>query len=202
MNFLAHAYLSFGDECLLVGNFIADKVKGKKFLDFPIGIQKGILLHRQIDDFTDKHPVVLSMISLYSQNQGIFSPVINDIFMDHFLAKNWSSYHTITLQDFVNHALAVLEKYQNFIPKSIQDFISFAKQTNRLVEYGTVEGVEITLKQVGKKILSQPRLESAIVDLQLHYEKLEALFTIYFPELIQFSKTWISQNFQNIFTEN
>ena len=58
MNYLAHFYLSNHDKNLIVGNYIADDVKGKAYLDYPLEIQKGILLHRKIDDFTDNHPIV------------------------------------------------------------------------------------------------------------------------------------------------
>ena len=38
-----------------MGNMISDFVKGKKKFDYPPGIQKGIMLHRAIDTFTDTH---------------------------------------------------------------------------------------------------------------------------------------------------
>ena len=56
MNFLAHVYLSGNDPHLALGNLIADRIKGKDYINYPIPIQKGILLHRQIDTFTDNHP--------------------------------------------------------------------------------------------------------------------------------------------------
>jgi len=55
MNYLAHAYLSFGNQDILTGNMISDFVKGKTKFDYPLTIQKGIYLHRQIDSFTDSH---------------------------------------------------------------------------------------------------------------------------------------------------
>jgi acyl carrier protein phosphodiesterase len=42
MNFLAHAYLSFGLEEILVGNFIADFVRGKELEKYPKKVQLGI----------------------------------------------------------------------------------------------------------------------------------------------------------------
>jgi len=58
MNYLAHIYLSGNDDFLKLGNFIADEIKGKSYKEFPKDIQKGIILHRAIDDFTDHHPLV------------------------------------------------------------------------------------------------------------------------------------------------
>lgn len=202
MNFLAHAYLSFGHDELLVGNFIADKIKGNKYLNFPTGIQKGILLHRQIDNFTDKNLTVLKMVYLISQNHGRYAPIINDIFMDHFLAKNWECYHKIPLQSFVNNCLNILDNYEIFIPNYIQNFIEFVKKTNRLVEYKTLEGIELTLKQLSNKLISNPHLETAINDLKFYYLDLENYFHIFFPELINFCKLWISNNFPNLLIEN
>jgi len=56
MNYLAHAYLSFNVPSILVGNMISDFVKGSSKLGYPVSIQKGIMLHRDIDAFTDTHP--------------------------------------------------------------------------------------------------------------------------------------------------
>ena len=58
MNFLSHLYLSGESEGLLIGNFIADSLKGSAFNTFSPEIQKGILLHRKIDTYTDSHPIV------------------------------------------------------------------------------------------------------------------------------------------------
>ena len=35
---------------------MADGIHGKRFDMFPTNIQKGIILHRAIDTFTDAHP--------------------------------------------------------------------------------------------------------------------------------------------------
>lgn len=202
MNFLAHAYLSFGNEELLVGNFIADKVKGKKYLEYPEGIQKGILLHRQIDYFTDNNQTVLKMVQIIAKNHGRYAPIINDIFMDHFLAIHWNIFHSQDLQNFVDNCLTVLIKFHTYLPPFIQNFIDFAKKTNRLVEYKSFEGIELTLKQVGNKLLNKPNLELAIEDLKNHYQELEAYFHSYFPQIIKFCKSWISLNLPNYLIDN
>jgi acyl carrier protein phosphodiesterase len=57
MNYLAHFYLSGENENILLGNYIGDSVKGKDYLKYPAEIAKGILLHREIDTFTDKNEI-------------------------------------------------------------------------------------------------------------------------------------------------
>ncbi|HEY5975737.1 MAG TPA: DUF479 domain-containing protein, partial [Geobacteraceae bacterium] len=50
MNFLFHLYLSGDDPELMVGNLMGDFVKGRLMPGrFPIGIERGLVLHRAID---------------------------------------------------------------------------------------------------------------------------------------------------------
>ena len=58
MNFLAHLYLSQDDINILIGNFIADHIRGNHYENFSKEIQQGIFLHREIDTFTDAHKIV------------------------------------------------------------------------------------------------------------------------------------------------
>ena len=82
MNFLAHLHLSGNDPNILVGNFIGDFVKGKQVNSFEPGIAKGILLHRAIDYFTDKHEVVAKSKGRLREKYRHYSGVIIDIFYD------------------------------------------------------------------------------------------------------------------------
>ena len=56
MNYLGHLFLSGSDEKILLGNFLGDHVSNKTLhlYDF---LFKGIELHREIDLFTDSHPI-------------------------------------------------------------------------------------------------------------------------------------------------
>ena len=92
MNYLAHVYLSEADEALTICNFIADHVKGKANLDYLETIQKGILLHRKIDHFTDQHPLFKKNVNLLFPQFGHYSRVIVDMFFDHFLASQLEFY--------------------------------------------------------------------------------------------------------------
>ena len=88
MNFLAHAYLSFGSPELLAGNMISDFVKGKKQFDYPAGIQKGIRLHRAIDSFTDEHPLVKEMKKPFAAHYGLYAGALVDVACDHLLGND------------------------------------------------------------------------------------------------------------------
>ena len=101
MNFLAHAHLSGKNNDVLLGNFVADAIKGNKLLKYRKEIQYGILLHRQIDSFTDKHELFMQSIDRVRKDFGKYSGIVIDIFYDHFLALNWKEYDDRELYVFV-----------------------------------------------------------------------------------------------------
>jgi acyl carrier protein phosphodiesterase len=88
VNYLAHAYLSFGVPEIVVGNLISDFIKGRKKLEYPIRIQSGISLHRSIDSFTDGHPVTRQAKSYFRAVYGLYSGALTDVVHDHFLAND------------------------------------------------------------------------------------------------------------------
>ena len=133
MNFLAHIYLSGEDDRITIGNFIADKIHGKAYKKYPFDIQKGILLHREIDTFTDAHPIVRQSTKRLHTNYGHYSSVIVDILYDHFLAKNWKAYSTIPLKDFTVSFYNLLEESYEILPLRIQNLMPFMIADNWLL---------------------------------------------------------------------
>ena len=102
MNFLAHIYLSGDNDLIKIGNFMADGIRGKQYENYPLEIQKGIILHRAIDTFTDAHPIFRQSTKRLHNNYHHYAGVIVDILYDHFLAKNWNKYSDEKLEDFVD----------------------------------------------------------------------------------------------------
>ena len=68
MNFLAHIYLSGDNDLIKIGNFMADGIRGRQYEKYPLEIQKGIILHRAIDTFTDAHPIFRQSTKRLHQN--------------------------------------------------------------------------------------------------------------------------------------
>ena len=117
MNFLAHLYLSQNNTDILIGNFIADHVKGSQFYNYSKEIQQGILLHREIDLFTDTHPIVKQSMQRLHKRYRHYNGVIIDIFYDYFLAKNWSKYSDIPLQIFADTIYKFFQNIEINLPK-------------------------------------------------------------------------------------
>ena len=100
MNYLAHLLLSGNNEKIMVGNFVADWVKGRTFDQYPEDIQRGIVMHRAIDSFTDSHPLHKHSRSFFVPSYGHFSGIVVDVLYDHFL-KGFISVSSIITPPFV-----------------------------------------------------------------------------------------------------
>src|SRR5438552_2946814 len=100
MNYLAHAYLSYNEPEILVGNMISDFVKGKQKYGYPVMIQKGIQLHRDIDMFTDNHPATAKAKDFFRSAYRLYSGPLLDIIYDHFLANDHSLFTERSLFDY------------------------------------------------------------------------------------------------------
>jgi acyl carrier protein phosphodiesterase len=193
MNFLAHIYLSGDDEEVIIGNFIADGIKGKKYVKFSPNIQKGILLHRAIDTFTDQHHLVKHSTARLHANYGHYSGVIVDILYDHFLAKNWSSYHEIPLATFVDDFYALLQKNFDQLPSRIQRMMPPMISDNWLLSYATVEGIAKILSQMNVRTKGISKMNRAVEELETYYDSFEEEFTLFFNELRSFSEEKLIQ---------
>ena len=142
MNFLAHIYLSGDDDFIKIGNFMADGIRGKEYLNFPVQIKKGILLHRQIDTFTDAHPIFRTSKHRLHKNYGHYSGVIIDIFYDHFLAKNWRTYSATNLNDYTANFYNVLQQNTVSLTLRAKNMLPHMIKNNWLLSYQTVDGIE------------------------------------------------------------
>lgn len=188
MNFLAHIYLSGNDEEVILGNFIADGIKGKAYENFPKDIQTGILLHREIDTFTDAHPIVRQSTKRLHKNFGHFSGVIVDVFYDHFLAKNWKKYSNEPLEKYVQRFYNLLEQNSDWLPKRIKNMMPYMLADNWLLSYAETKGISKILFQMSHRIKYKIQLNEAILELEENYADFENEFTAFFEELRTFCR--------------
>lgn len=190
MNFLAHLYLSGNDEQLMIGNFIADSVKGSAYQKFPEGIKKGILLHRAIDFYSDNHSVFLKSVERLRPNYRKYAGVIVDIFYDHFLAKNWRSYSDKPLQQYASEVHSLMLKNVLHFPEKSLMFLRYAFRTNLLVSYASTEGIGEVLYGMSRRTTFKSNMELAKKDLLENYSEFEKEFEIFFEDAQQFVSQW------------
>lgn len=188
MNFLAHIYLSFDDNEITLGNFIADSIRGNKYKHLPERVQKGIKLHRFIDTFTDAHPTVRKSTKRLHENYSHYSGVIVDIFYDHFLAKNWSTYSDVPLELFVDNFYDLLEDNYEILPDTTKHMMPYMIADNWIFNYSKLEGIGRVLNGMNRRTKNKSKMNFAILDLEQHYDDFEKEFTSFFEELVAYSK--------------
>lgn len=187
MNYLAHIALSGDFEFVKIGNFIADSIKGNKYKLYPKNIQKGILLHRQIDSFTDRNEVVRQSKKRLNNQYGHYKGVIIDIFYDHFLAKNWNSYYKTPLQKFTHDFYKNLEENFDVLPERVQYLTPYMIKDDWLTNYSKLEGIEKVLIGMNNRSMGKSKMDLAIKDLKENYNDFDQDFTIFFKKLRNFS---------------
>jgi acyl carrier protein phosphodiesterase len=188
MNFLAHIYLSFDDDEVAIGNFIADSIRSRKYTHLPIKIQKGIQLHRAIDAYTDSHTLHKQSSKRLYPIYRHYSRVIVDIFYDHFLAKNWLQYSDMPLDQYVGDFYYLLERNYNLLPKGVQRMMPYMITDNWLLNYGNIEGISKVLNGMNRRTQNKSKMNLAVHELQTYYTDFEDDFTRFFEDLILFSK--------------
>lgn len=187
MNYLAHLFLSGSDEQIMVGNFIGDYVKGNTWNKFPENIKKGILLHRQIDSFTDSHPKFREAKTFFRDEFGLYSGIVIDLIYDHYLAKNWNKYSDLTLRTFAKRSHAVLLQNFMYLPVRVQSFLPFLIQHRRLESYASVNGIVQTLKIMSNYSSLPAKSDFVKETIQANNNFFEANFSEFITDLIKYT---------------
>lgn len=186
MNFLAHLYLSNNKKDIMIGNFIADHIRGNKFSHYSEDIQKGIFLHREIDTFTDAHTIVRQSKRRLHERYGHYDGVIIDIFYDHFLAINWKKYSQIPLNVYVNSVYNLLKENRDILPEKTQELLPYMIKYNWLYNYQYAKGIQEVLNGMNKRTKGKSKMNLASEDLLVNYHLFEDDFTLFFEDLQNF----------------
>lgn len=189
MNYLAHLFLSEGTTESLIGNFLGDFVKGSIDI-YPKEIIKGIYSHRKIDSFTDSHPIFRSSKSLISLKRNRFAGIMIDVFYDHFLAKNWSEYSTVSLENFTNNVYQVLQENQNILPERLNRILPNMVASNLLASYKSICTIDRVINKISHRIKRKNNLFGGVEELFFNYQQLQRDFSQFFPELIDYTKNY------------
>jgi len=192
MNFLAHAFLSGSNEKILIGNFIGDFVKGRQAVQsYEHDIARGIELHRAIDDFTDNHPVVKDSKNRLRPKYRHYSAVIVDVYYDHFLAKNWRTFHPVPLDQFAQHVYATISKFSDVVPTGVRYMLPYMVRGNWLLNYAKIDGIGRALSGMAQRTAYHSKMEQAVIDLREHYDLFFQEFMQFFPLLKSHAEDFI-----------
>jgi acyl carrier protein phosphodiesterase len=187
MNYLAHAYLSFNHPEILAGNMISDYIKGKKQFDYANPIQKGIQLHRAIDDFTDTHAATQELKSFFRPQYRLYSGAFADVVYDHFLANDKQQFATAEdLQLFAATTYQILDGFSGIFPPPFQKMFPYMKQYDWLYNYRTTRGIEQSFGGLVRRAAYLSESEKAFELFNQHYAAMQVCYDNFFPDLKKF----------------
>ena len=198
MNYLAHAYLSFNQPGILSGNMINDYIKGKKKFDYPEALQKGMLLHRAIDDFTDHHPATEEAKFFFKAVYRLYSGAFVDVVYDHFLANDTNEFSDeAELYSFCQATYVSLQNNFALFPQKFQQVLPYMQSQNWLYNYRYREGIEKSFGGLVKRAAYLSESDTAFAIFNEHYDALQICYNDFFPELKQFTIHQLKQLINN-----
>ncbi len=190
MNYLGHAVLSFGDKDILTGNMIGDYVKGMAPVEvYPENIQKGILLHRKIDEYADNHPASLRAQVWFREKYGRYSGAIVDTLFDHFLATDPHYFQTEPeLLSFTQDVYKKLESNQQHFPQKFAMFFPYMKEQNWLYNYRSMQGIHRSLQGLQRRAKYMSGIDEAYNTFITYYYQISQCYYEYIEHADKFVK--------------
>ena len=187
MNYLAHCYLAGDAPEALIGNLMGDFIKGRvDDQPLPAGVRAGIVLHRKIDVYTDNHRVFNTSRRRLRPEYRRYGGVLVDVFYDHFLARDWERYSSVSLASFSRRVYRTLARHQSLFPEPMQRSVAHMIGNDLLLSYRELAGVGRALRGIAGRLKRTNRLARAITELESNYGALGEDFAVFFPELVDF----------------
>lgn len=188
MNYLGHAYLSFNSRQILVGNMISDFIKGKEQFVFSGNIRQGIVLHRQIDQFTDTHPATKKAMEIFRPYYRLYSAPIMDILFDHFLANDPTLFDDQSLKEFTQRTYRHLEENTVNLPVRFLHVFTYMKAEDWLYNYKYPEGIRKSLYGLMRRASFAKESDTAYRLFLEHHSFLNECYNEFWPDVKQFAK--------------
>ena len=188
MNLLAHAVLAAPGDESLAGNLIADFVRQTEVERMSPGLRAGVMQHRRVDAFTDRHPDVSRSVRRLSERWGWFAGILIDVYYDHVLSVEWERHVGGSRRAFIDRVHDVLLTAP--LPEPAADVMRQFVRADRLASYADPAGLADALARLSDRIAARiptraVRLEQAMPELQAAHAEFVADFGRFWPELRQ-----------------
>lgn len=187
MNYLAHLHLGGPRPGQLLGSLYGDFVKGPLAGRFAAEVEAAILLHRRIDAFTDRHPLVRAACARFPVERRRYAGILLDLFFDHCLARHWDDYADEPLTGFSALVYRVLDAEPQLPGRLAQIAPRMAAQ-DWLGSYREFAVLERVLLNMQRRLSRPEGLDGALIELERLYPVLLEDFRRFYPELMAFAR--------------
>ncbi|WP_336182261.1 ACP phosphodiesterase [Fusobacterium polymorphum] len=177
MNFLGHSLISLEidekeNKETLYGNFTGDFYKGLvERIELSENLKEGIVLHRIIDKTSDRKENLLN--ELLAEKFRIFKGIVSDMFIDHFLSKNFNNLFNKNIDDIEREILDKVKEYKNIFPKDFERTFNWLNDRNVMANYKDIDFLERAFQGLAKNIRRGEILNLAVSELKKNYNLFE-----------------------------
>lgn len=177
MNFLAHSLISLEidekeNKKTLYANFAGDFYKGLvETIELPDELKEGVVLHRIIDKISDRNENFLN--ELLTEKFGIFKGIVSDMYIDHFLSKNFDSLFNDNLNNIENKILYNIKINEKFFPDNFKRTFQWLKSEKVMSSYQNIDFLERAFYGISQRVRKGEILKSSIIELQKNYNLFE-----------------------------
>ena len=179
MNFLGHSMISWEiDEKIdkkketLYGNFAGDFYKGKiERIDLPVNLKEGLVLHRIIDGISDRNENFLN--ELLHEKFHHFKGIVSDMFIDHFLSKNFYRVFNENINDIEKKILYNLHYNSKFFTEEFERTLNWIRLERVLIKYADINFLEMAFQGISHRVRNGEILREAVTELKKNYDVFE-----------------------------
>ena len=179
MNFLGHSMISWEiDEKIdkkketLYGNFAGDFYKGKiERINLPDNLKEGLVLHRIIDGISDRKENFLN--ELLHEKFHYFKGIVSDMFIDHFLSKNFYRVFNENINDIEKKILYNLHYNSKFFTEEFERTFNWIQLESVLIKYADINFLEMAFRGISHRIRNGEILREAVTELKKNYDVFE-----------------------------
>lgn len=185
MNYLAHAWLARHADDAILGALLGDFVHGQSALqDWSPPVRAEIVRHRHIDRYTDNHPVVTASRVQFGELRR-YAGIVLDVYFDHCLARDWSRWSDIPLDDFTARVYRVLQEHHDTLPPRLQAIAPHMAAHDWLGSYRERTSVDRTVHGIATRLSRNgDRLVACLPVLRQNETAIDATFEAFFSDLI------------------
>lgn len=185
MNFLAHLHLASLAESSLLGNLLADFVRGNPQDEYSPEVVDGIRMHRRVDTLTDGLPTVRLARGYFSADTRRVAPITLDVVWDHFLARHWEQLEPQReLREFVGQAQRQIQPHLALTPDRFQHLNNYLWPERWLERYAELPFIAQVLQGMAQRRPKLAALTDSFTDVERHYRQLEADFWHFYPQMM------------------
>ena len=197
MNFLGHSLISLEidekeNKETLYGNFTGDYYKGLvERIELSENLKEGIILHRIIDKTSDRKENLLN--ELLTEKFGIFKGIVSDMYIDHFLSKNFCNLFNENIDDMERKILSKVGENKNIFPKDFDRIFKWLIDRNVMSNYKDIDFLERAFEGLARNIRKGEILNFAVAELKKNYnlfeeKSIEEFFYVKNESIREFSK--------------